>query len=106
MCQNSACYLDLDLENEIEVQRSCNFNLSYLRHFKMHNQMFGVLRTPLSIYLRYVNDKKSEFNLLTSRFDKNAKITQNGIFRSVYEIFIRGLNSQLQFEMDMCLTLS
>ena len=44
-----------------------------------------------------MNDE-SEFDLLTLKFEKNATVTKIGMSRSVYEIFMRGLNCQLQFE--------
>ena len=42
-CQNVVC--DLDLENEVKVQRSQNFEWPYHRYFYCIVEMFVVLRT-------------------------------------------------------------
>ena len=86
-CQNGACDIDHDIENEVKVQTAWKFNWAYLRHILTQNQMLAVLRTHyqyLSILtLRSVNDK-GEIDRLTLRFEEI--IFKNDLSRLVYVI--------------------
>ena len=68
-CQNGVC--DLDLENEVKVQRSRNLDWPYL---SSQNQNVCSSGHALPTSSTWVNSKR-EFELLTLKFGKNVDIT-------------------------------
>ena len=65
-------YLDLDLENEVKVQRSRNFNWPSLAIF-ITGSKCSVFCEPTPLSLKFMNDK-SEFDLLILKFEEMPKL--------------------------------
>ena len=68
-CQNGACYLDLDVENDVKVHRSWHFSWPHLRYFLTQNQNVSCSEHALPMSLKSANDRR-EFDLLTLCFEK------------------------------------